>query len=78
MSCLPTSPESLEGVRELQRAAAERGDVCLALLLAGVDLYVRAGREVELLESMRQHADEMREAVENTPSADDLRRLFEQ
>jgi hypothetical protein len=77
MSCRPTTAESLDGLRELQRSAANRGDICLSLLLAGVDLYVRAGRELELLEVMRQHADEIRDAVENTPTADDLKRLYE-
>jgi hypothetical protein len=77
MSCRPTTAESLDGLRQLQRAAAGRGDLCLSLLLAGVDLYVRAGRELELLESMRQNAEELREAVENTPSAEDLKRLYE-
>jgi hypothetical protein len=77
MSCRPTAPESLDQLNKLQRAATERGDQCMALLLAGVDLYVRAGREMELLETMRQHAEDMREAVENTPTAEDLRRLYE-
>jgi hypothetical protein len=77
MSCRPTTPESLEALRQLQRASTGRGDNCLSLLLAGVDLYVRAGREFELLEIMRQNAEGMREAIENTPSADDLRRLYE-
>lgn len=77
MSCRPTTAESLDGLRQLQRAAAGRGDICLSLLLAGVDLYVRAGRELELLEAMRQNAEELREAVENTPSAEDLKRLYE-
>ena len=77
MSCRPTTAESLDGLRQLQRAAADRGDVCLSLLLAGVDLYVRAGRELELLDVMRRHADDLREAIENTPTAEDLKRLFE-
>jgi hypothetical protein len=77
MSCRPTTTESLDGLRQLQRAAAERGDMCFALLLAGVELYVRAGRDLELLETMRQHADDMRDAIENTPTADDLKRLYE-
>jgi hypothetical protein len=77
MSCSPTSPESLEGLRDLLRSAAQRGDECFALLLAGVDLCVRAGREMEMLEAMRQHAHDMREAVEGTPTADELRRLYE-
>jgi hypothetical protein len=77
MSCRPTTTESLDGLRQLQLAAADRGDMCFSLLLAGVDLYVRAGRELELLDTMRQHADDLRESVENTPTADDLKRLFE-
>ena len=77
MACSPTSPESLDGLRKLQLEAAGRGDDCLSLLLAGVNLYLQAGRELELLESMRDHAEEMREAIENTPSAQDLRRLYE-
>jgi hypothetical protein len=77
MSCRPTTTESLDGLRQLQRAAAERGDMCFSLLLAGVELYVRAGRDLELLETMRQHADDMRDAIENTPTADDLKRLYE-
>lgn len=77
MPCRPTSPESLESLRKLQEEAARRGDHCCSLLLAGVELYTRAGRELELLEIMRQHAEEMREAIENTPSAQELRRLYE-
>lgn len=61
----------------MQYAASERGDQCLALLLAGVEFYLRAGREVELLQTMREQAEEMREAIVNTPSADDLRRLYQ-
>jgi hypothetical protein len=78
MACQPTSPESLENLKQLQLDAASRGDDCLSLLLAGVHLYVQAGRELELLETMRNNAEEMREAIENTPSAQDLRRLYEQ
>jgi hypothetical protein len=77
MACRPPSTESLESLRRLQQQAAERGDDCLSLLLAGVDFYVRAGRELELLESMRSHAEEMREAIENTPTAQELKRLYE-
>ena len=77
MACLPTSPESLNSLRKLQLEAADRGDNCLSLLLSGVSLYVQAGRELELLEMMRAHAEEMREAIENTPSAQELRRLYE-
>lgn len=67
----------MEALSDLQRQADERGDHCLAVLLAGVDLYVRLGEEMELLELMRSHADEIRESVEGTPTAKDLRKLFE-
>ena len=77
MACQPTTNESLESLRKLYHEAVQRGDECLSLLLAGVDLYIRAGREFELLEIMRSRAEDMRDAVENTPSADDLRRLYE-
>jgi hypothetical protein len=77
MGCHPTSNQSLESLRKLYRDSVERGDECLSLLLAGVELYIRAGRELELLEIMRTRAEDMRDAVENTPSADDLRRLYE-
>lgn len=77
MSCNPPSGDSLQALRGLRDKAAQRGDDCLATLLAGVDLYVSLGREMELLEVMRNFAHEVREAVENTPSAEDLRRLYE-
>jgi hypothetical protein len=77
MACRPTSRESLDQLRNLRGDADSRGDDCLALLLAGVELYIRSGHELELLEMMRNRAEDMREAVENTPSAEDLRRLFE-
>ena len=77
MGCRPTTNESLESLRKLYRETVERGDECLSLLLAGVELYIRAGREFELIEVMRSRAEDMRDAVENTPSADDLRRLYE-
>jgi hypothetical protein len=77
MSYRPTTAESLDGVRQLQRAAADRGDICLSLLLAGVELYVRAGRDLELLETMRSQTEELRQVIENTPTVDDLKRLYE-
>lgn len=55
----------------------ERGDKCLALLLAGVDLYVSLGREWELLEIMRKFAHDSEEMVHNTPTAQDLKLLYE-
>jgi hypothetical protein len=77
MACKPPSRESLDTLQRFIRESSECGDECLSILLAGVDLYVRAGREFELLEMMRKGAEEMREAVENTPTAQELRRLFE-
>ena len=77
MACKPPSRESLDALERFIRESSERGDECLSILLAGIDLYVRAGREFELLETMRKGADEMREAVENTPTAQELRRLFD-
>ena len=77
MSYRPTTAESLDGLQQLQRAVADRGDICLSLLLAGVELYVRAGRDLELLETMRSQTEELRHAIENTPTADDLKRLYE-
>jgi hypothetical protein len=54
-----------------------RGDDCLATLLAGIDLYTSIGREWELLEIMRQFAHDAEDMVRNTPSADELRKLYE-
>jgi hypothetical protein len=77
MACQPTSEESMRRLRDLRQHATEYGDECLSLLLSGIELYVCAGRELELLEIIRANAEEMREAIENTPSAQDLHRLFE-
>jgi len=73
----PTSPESLELLRQVRREIAVRGDSRLALLLAGVELYAVLGREFDLLEIMRSFAHEMHEVVEGTPTARDLEQLFE-
>lgn len=64
-------------LRRLREEAAKRGDQCLTLLLAGVDMYVSVGREFELLEIMRKFAHEAEEMVRNTPSADELKRWYE-
>jgi len=72
----PTSPESLESIRQLRHEVEERGDRRLALLLAGVELYATLGREFELLETMRAFAHEMHEAVQGTPTARELEELF--
>jgi hypothetical protein len=77
MGCVPPHPESMEGLRRLREKASGRGDECLAMLLAGVELYVSVGREWELLETMRQFAHDAEEMVRNTPSASELRRLYE-
>jgi len=78
MGCQPPHSESLNSLRELQREVAGRGDECLAMLLAGVEAYVVVGREWELLDVMRKFAHEAQDMVQNTPTADDLRKLFEQ
>ena len=77
MACLPPHPESLAGLRRLRDEIAQRGDECLSLLLAGVDLYASVGREWELLEIMRQFAHDAEEMVRNTPTAAELRKLYD-
>jgi len=47
------------------------------MLLAGVEVYASVGREWELLETMRKFAHEAEDMVRNTPTAADLRRLYE-
>lgn len=47
------------------------------MLLAGVDMYTAVGREWELLEVMRNFAHHAEEMVRNTPTAAELRRLYE-
>jgi len=76
MACHPPHPESLSALRRLHDEVNRRGDVCLALLLAGVELYTSVGREWELLETMRKFADEADEWVRNTPTAAELRELY--
>jgi hypothetical protein len=73
----PPHPDSLKGLRRLREEVSQRGDDCLALLLAGVDLYASIGREWELLETMRKFAHDSEEMVRNTPSAAELKRLYE-
>jgi hypothetical protein len=72
----PTSQQSLEGLRRLKHEARERGEESFAVLLAGVELYITLGREFDLIEIMKRFADEMKDPVENTPTAEDLRRLY--
>jgi hypothetical protein len=73
----PTSPESLELLRQVRREIAEHGDHRLALLLAGLELYAVLGREFDLLEIMRSFAHDMHQAVEGTPTVRQLEELFE-
>jgi hypothetical protein len=73
----PTNPESLELLRQVRREIADRGEGRLALLLAGVELYVVLGREFDLLEVMRSFAHDMHQVVESTPTAHELEQLFE-
>ena len=77
MGCAPPHSESMEGLRRLRQQAHERGDECLAMLLGGIELYVSVGREWQLLETMRQFAHDAEDMVRNTPSASELRRLYE-
>jgi len=77
MACQPPHPDSISGLRELQRKVKERGDDCLAMLLAGIEVYTAVGREWELLEVMRKFAHEAEDMVRNTPSAAELKKLYE-
>jgi len=77
MLCQPPHPDSISGLRRLKQEVSQRGDDCLALLLAGVDLYATVGREWELLEIMRKFAHDAEEMVRNTPSAAELKKLYE-
>ena len=47
------------------------------MLLAGVDVYAAVGREWELLEVMRKFAHDADEMVRNTPTSNELKRLYE-
>jgi len=73
----PTHPESLQALRRLRDEVSQRGDEQLALLLAGIEVYISIGREWELLEIMRKFAHDADEMVRNTPSAAELKRLYE-
>jgi hypothetical protein len=77
MLCQPPHPDSLLALRRLKDEVSRRGDDCLAMLLAGVDLYASVGREWELLEIMRNFAHDAEDMVRNTPSAADLQKLYE-
>lgn len=77
MVCHPPHPDSILALRRVREEIRGRGDECLALLLAGVEVYATLGREFELLEIMRKFAHDAEEMVRNTPSAADLRRLYD-
>lgn len=77
MVCQPPHPDSLRDLRRLREEVQERGDGCLAMLLAGIDMYTSVGREWELLEIMRKFAHDAEEMVRNTPSAAELKKLYE-
>lgn len=66
----------MQDLEDLIAKARERGDEYFAVLLEGVRMYVSLGREVDLLEAMRDFEREVRPAVEGTPSAADLHRLY--
>lgn len=70
------TPESHDALRRLKQEARARGDETFSVLLSGLDLYISLGREFELIETMRHFAEEIRESVENTPTAADLERLY--
>jgi len=61
MLCQPPHPDSITALRRLQYEVKERGDECLGMLLAGIDLYTAVGREWELLEVMRKFAHDAEE-----------------
>jgi hypothetical protein len=77
MNCQPPHPESLIGLRRLRSEVIDRGDECLGLMLAGVELYASIGREMELLEIMRTFAHDAQDMVRNTPTAAELKKLYE-
>ena len=77
MVCQPPHPDSLAALRRLREEVRQRGDECLALLLAGLEMYTGIGREWELLETMRQFAHDSEDMVRNTPSAAELKKLYE-
>jgi len=77
MTCRPPHPDSILSLRRLQSEVKERGDECLAMLLAGLDVYTAVGREWELLEIMRKFAHDAEEMVRNTPTAAELKKLYE-
>lgn len=76
MACRPSHSESLAALRRLRDEVESRGDDCLAVLLSGIEAFARVGREMELLDAMRQMSTEMADAVAGTPTAGELERLY--
>lgn len=76
MSYRQTSEESLRELRDLADKARARGDEYLTVMIAGIELFISLGREVDLLNFMREFERDIRPAVEGTPSAAELRRLY--
>jgi hypothetical protein len=70
------SNQRIEDLETMIAKARGRSDECFAVLLEGVRMYVSLGREVDLLEIMRDFEREVRPAVEGTPSAEELQRLY--
>jgi hypothetical protein len=68
--------QRLQDLEDLIAKARERDDECFAVLLEGLRMYVSLGREIDLLEAMRDFEREVRPAVEGTPTAADLHRLY--
>lgn len=66
----------LQDLEDLIAKARERDDEWFAVLLEGVRMYVSLGREIDLLEAMRDFEREVRPAVEGTPTPADLHRLY--
>jgi hypothetical protein len=64
-------------LRQLRENVSRRGDECLSLLLAGIEMYVSIGREWELLEIMRKFAHDAEDMVRNTPTSAELRKLYD-
>jgi hypothetical protein len=77
MNYKPVQEQSRQELDRLIQDVRSRGDECLAVLLEGVELYVSLGRELDLLEIMRQFERDIRPAVEGTPTALDLHRLYQ-
>ncbi len=77
MLCHPPHPDSIAALRRLRDEVKRRGDDCLAMLLAGIEMYTAVGREWDLLEIMRNFAHEAEDMVRNTPSVAELKKLYD-